>query len=105
MNAEVFKKELEKYSVVRRSDYCKSRSSSSRPVHKIEPLKAQDNQAAKVLAAAADLDFRTMVDKGSKKILDRQEQVKFIVELNKILRKIHRLVNLEILEDLAKEDV
>ena len=49
-----------------------------------------------------EADFWTLVDLASGKILDRNDHTKFMRELRKEHSQIHRLVNLEILEDFAK---
>lgn len=104
MNPDLFKRELEKYPVVRRSDHCKNRSSSQRAITHKEVPKLPNDGASKIVVTNTEADFRTMVEKASKKILDRQDQVKFMVELSKVMRRMPRWVNLEILEEFAKED-
>ena len=104
MNADHFKKELEKYSVVRSSNYVKVRSGSRPKEYKSEPVKSQPSQVIKTLEQ--EKDFWDLVNIASKKIItNKQQHAKFMQALANEHSGVSRLVNLEILEEFSTKEL
>ena len=103
MNPSEFKRELEKYPVVRRADYMRPRNTRDKSLHKSELPKQNTNQVMKSLEEQRD--WLSLIETASKKIIDRGAHAKFMTELRKEHARVGRLVNLEILEEFASKEL
>lgn len=77
--------------------------SSQATFHKSGAPKPDDSRLVKVVTAAAEDDFWTLMDKSSAKILNAAEHIRFMSELKKEQRRVRTHVNLDILEKYASK--
>ena len=103
MDAQKFKKELDKYSTVKRADWVRPRHANNRG-HKTQPVPREPTNAV-ISSLEKENDFFTLVDKASSKLLDRKTHTKFMSALRTEQSQISRIVNLEILEDFAAKEL